>query len=280
MLDGGPGDDRVDGGARGDILIGGAGDDLMEAQAGDDVVWGDGGGGDAADGDDGADSGDADPDADSGLESQVLQAFPGGYIASVEIDPGEVNGGEGFTAFAASVDAGGGGRVVNGWSSDLNAPLTFATSGDAGTFSNADVWRRALDADDSFTLTYQAQGGTPDDDTISFEVIDRQAADSAGVAADVQVTDHGGTVVVNVTVTNPGATAIDDWTLELAFNGALSVDHVWGASGSSPDPQTVILDAVAENGALAAGATLEAGFVASDAGGAAARIQLLDQDFI
>jgi len=227
-----------------------------------------GGSGDAADGDDGDDIGDGGGGGNPGVDVDIslVQDFgEGGYIAkAVVTNTGDAR----FFDWEAAVDLGDSGAFVTGWSSDINAPITVSgAGGDTGEFGTSDTFRRPIDPGDSFTLHYQSDGGTVDDDSFDFDVLTSETGGTANaddLDAELTIDDWGNGFIANLVVSNNSGGPISDWTVEIDFGDSdVNVTDVWGASADGSG-STVTLTAADFNAAIPADGRVFAGFVAED----------------
>lgn len=276
--DGAGGDtgDDSDGNTGGEDNAGGggeAGDDGGDTGGGTDGSGengdnGDGGGsGDAADGGDGDDIGNG-GGGNSGVDVDIslVQDFgEGGYIAkAIVTNTGDTR----FFDWEAAVDLGDSGAFVTGWSSDINAPITVSgAGGDTGEFGTSDTFRRPIDPGDSFTLHYQSDGGTVDDDSFDFDVLTSETGGTANaddLDAELTIDDWGNGFIANLVVSNNSGGPISDWTVEIDFGDSdVNVTDVWGASADGSG-STVTLTAADFNAAIPEDGRVFAGFVAED----------------
>ncbi|WP_327010007.1 endo-1,4-beta-xylanase [Dactylosporangium sp. NBC_01737] len=93
------------------------------------------------------------------------------------------------------------------------------------------------------------------------------ASASGATACAVQYTtnDWGGGFVGDITVTNTGATAVNGWTLRWAFAGDQRVNQAWGSTVTQTGTAVAAANA-AWNGTVAAGASVNFGFLAGYTG--------------
>lgn len=248
--------DTGDDGSEGDGTEGGNDDQGAGGEDEDGQDQGDG------DGNDGGDGG-----GNAGISSafSLVQDFGADYIAKVEITN---TGDTPFFDWRADIDLGEEGALVTGWSSDINAPITVDGEGTGtGIFGTAEDFRRPLDPGESFTLHYQSRGGSFEDDSLDFDILDEEtggAANAQDLNATVQISDWGNGFIANLAIENTGSGPISNWTLEIDFgDSVIDPTDVWGGT-AEVDGSTVTFDAATFNAAIPAGETVFAGFVAED----------------
>ncbi len=226
------------------------------------------GSGDDGAGNDGAGSG-GDGDGNPGVDVDIslVQDFgeDGGYIAKAVITN---TGDSRFFDWEAAVDLGDSGAFVTGWSSDINAPITVdGAGGDTGEFGTSDTFRRPIDPGDSFTLHYQSDGGTVEDDSFDFDVLTPESGGTANaddLEAELTIDDWGNGFIANLVVNNTSGGPISDWTVEIDFGDSdVNLTDVWGATAGGSG-STVTLTAADFNAAIPEDGRVFAGFVAED----------------
>ena len=162
--------------------------------------------------------------------------------------------------------------ITTAWAQGFNAPVSFETNarGETVLTTGSQSFQRALGVGDTIEFVVQGQGDFVAEETrFAFTDIDRVPSEDSpdGLVIDADETnDWGPGLSQQVTLSNEGADAVDDWAvmLDLPQGTQIDITSVWGAMARQTDDGDIVFNATGWNAHVATGGEAGFGFIAAD----------------